>query len=123
MERLRQEAAQASGHFANTVPVLERRYSAPVLGRREPACNSKLLPRKSPMATDCELSMDRLPSRFRDWGNLSDRLSILVCAGPDGDGLTGSVFFGNPHRKGGSAIDRKSTRLNSSHANISYAVF
>src|SRR3712207_8438464 len=29
----------------------------------------------------------------------------------------------DPKREGGELVDRKSTRLNSSHANISYAVF
>src|SRR3712207_8191514 len=35
------------------------------------------------------------------------------------------VGFGNSHRRTATArhLDRKSTRLNSSHANISYAVF
>src|SRR3712207_8589879 len=31
--------------------------------------------------------------------------------------------FGNPHEMPLPGLDRKSTRLNSSHANISYAVF
>src|SRR3712207_7878432 len=36
----------------------------------------------------------------------------------------GGVHPGDAHRPGGPAdVDRKSTRLNSSHANISYAVF
>src|SRR3712207_7000483 len=30
---------------------------------------------------------------------------------------------GPPHHRAGAELDRKSTRLNSSHANISYAVF
>src|SRR3712207_8023778 len=34
-----------------------------------------------------------------------------------------SGFLFRPHRPGVYAQDRKSTRLNSSHANISYAVF
>src|SRR3712207_8255048 len=38
---------------------------------------------------------------------------------PPGGGLAGERHLGHPVRAG----DRKSTRLNSSHANISYAVF
>src|SRR3712207_7921264 len=34
-----------------------------------------------------------------------------------------AVVMGDPPPPGGSLQDRKSTRLNSSHANISYAVF
>src|SRR3712207_8398970 len=37
-------------------------------------------------------------------------------------GLVGETFLGLPHSTPWE-IDRKSTRLNSSHANISYAVF
>src|SRR3712207_8390293 len=40
----------------------------------------------------------------------------------DGDELQGSSFPTRYHSYG-RALDRKSTRLNSSHANISYAVF
>src|SRR3712207_9103864 len=39
------------------------------------------------------------------------------------DDATGPAVEGHPHRPAvGPAVDRKSTRLNSSHANISYAV-
>src|SRR3712207_9204780 len=34
-----------------------------------------------------------------------------------------AVFNSEPGRPSGGIVDRKSTRLNSSHANISYAVF
>src|SRR3712207_7336819 len=37
--------------------------------------------------------------------------------------IVGVHTSGNGHFKVGQSIDRKSTRLNSSHANISYAVF
>src|SRR3712207_7679927 len=43
-----------------------------------------------------------------------------------GDGRragSGCAGAGAPRRHGGAGKDRKSTRLNSSHANISYAVF
>src|SRR3712207_7106907 len=40
----------------------------------------------------------------------------------DRGGLDGAAVLGT-RRAGGSRRDRKSTRLNSSHANISYAVF
>src|SRR3712207_8403970 len=39
----------------------------------------------------------------------------------DGDGV--QVELPQPTERGGAGEDRKSTRLNSSHANISYAVF
>src|SRR3712207_8919766 len=45
---------------------------------------------------------------------------------PEGDAAAADpdVGGGGPHgRAGRRAVDRKSTRLNSSHANISYAVF
>src|SRR3712207_8578300 len=41
---------------------------------------------------------------------------------PDGDGEE-DPLRGHRHRPRGRGRDRKSTRLNSSHANISYAVF
>src|SRR3712207_7549688 len=63
----------------------------------------------------------------------SSRCFGLVAAG-EGDGLREQLAldaFGRgrehivrfPARRGGEELDRKSTRLNSSHANISYAVF
>src|SRR3712207_9017286 len=42
--------------------------------------------------------------------------SLAPTLDPDGDGVACEDFFG-------AMADRKSTRLNSSHANISYAVF
>src|SRR5215217_8538806 len=36
---------------------------------------------------------------------------------------SGAAGAPHPHRRSGARPDRKSTRLNSSHANISYAVF
>src|SRR5258707_15342326 len=44
---------------------------------------------------------------------------------PHGSGEPGGALFASPERLGSSLSrgDRKSTRLNSSHANISYAVF
>src|SRR3712207_6878640 len=41
-----------------------------------------------------------------------------------GGGAVGAPGLGDPlHLRGVGQVDRKSTRLNSSHANISYAVF
>src|SRR3712207_8351650 len=45
-------------------------------------------------------------------GGIPERTSEILAGGCDGD-------MGSPDQRG----DRKSTRLNSSHANISYAVF
>src|SRR3712207_7340875 len=42
---------------------------------------------------------------------------------PDGWAMAHVRFRHGRHRADGDAEDRKSTRLNSSHANISYAVF
>src|SRR3712207_8027424 len=61
-------------------------------------------------------------------GNLQDPESwagLRVHAGLPQRGACASIAFGRGHKKGGSRppLDRKSTRLNSSHANISYAVF
>src|SRR5215203_6604059 len=47
---------------------------------------------------------------------------LLVAARPQRLDVRGDVQFGEPRHVGG-IEDRKSTRLNSSHANISYAVF
>src|SRR5690606_40354651 len=61
------------------------------------------------------------------------RLALLVLAVVPGDGavrglgLTGLAVRGQQHRghqaERAEALDRKSTRLNSSHVKISYAVF
>src|SRR3712207_7891267 len=60
-------------------------------------------------------------TRRRRWG----RAGVGRDAGDAGDGSGGggvaSVVTGHLHGEG--LKDRKSTRLNSSHANISYAVF
>src|SRR5258707_12009794 len=62
---------------------------------------------------------------FRSQGNLAARVSIS----PEGKqpGVPGGSPNGTPGANGGAGggpgRDRKSTRLNSSHANISYAVF
>src|SRR3712207_7604257 len=55
---------------------------------------------------------------FRSRGRAgADRIVGPVRAAADGLGADPAAVFGDP------AGDRKSTRLNSSHANISYAVF
>src|SRR3712207_7720900 len=57
---------------------------------------------------------------------------VALRAAGGADGQRGAMVPAAPHRLGvhaapaavaGAAVDRKSTRLNSSHANISYAVF
>src|SRR5436305_9769802 len=57
------------------------------------------------------------------------RLLLLLAAGDDGVGLLLRLWFDARQRLelaqlrlGGRALDRKSTRLNSSHVRISYAV-
>src|SRR3712207_7454394 len=58
-------------------------------------------------------------------GERVDRVPIVGVIGRrSGSGDAGLDGFGSPAaRRGLAARDRKSTRLNSSHANISYAVF
>src|SRR2546430_3791686 len=46
-----------------------------------------------------------------------------VRAGGDEDGVGLDLAVADPHRPGPGKADRKSTRLNSSHSQISYAVF
>src|SRR3712207_9284681 len=64
------------------------------------------------------------PSRGQHHGQQADRehpalRDVPVAVEPHGGGGHGGRAGGaHPH-----AVDRKSTRLNSSHANISYAVF
>src|SRR3712207_7954494 len=60
---------------------------------------------------------DAGPSRYGD-GNTGE--NYLPGTGPDGGGFRAGTQAAPAHRYD---IDRKSTRLNSSHANISYAVF
>src|SRR3712207_8061176 len=91
-----------------------------------PRCGT---PRSSPGSLTCrkgdhvrsvhEMVVDRWPVRegglvgtfFRP-STPGPHPAVMVLGGSDG-GL----------REGSAAVDRKSTRLNSSHANISYAVF
>src|SRR3712207_6969438 len=70
---------------------------------------------------------DALPIyRTRLFGRLEERVfdNTQVLDADGIEGRIGSISFvaalGEPER---AAVDRKSTRLNSSHANISYAVF
>src|SRR3712207_7227859 len=69
---------------------------------------------------------------FRSVGGLGDALRPLVDAEVAADAVAGAVIVVEavrPQRLAGQRVervaagDRKSTRLNSSHANISYAVF
>src|SRR5947209_11612216 len=55
----------------------------------------------------------------RQRASRSALVSLVWRAGGDQRSERGNV----PHGRGGTFPDRKSTRLNSSHANISYAVF
>src|SRR3712207_7974430 len=49
--------------------------------------------------------------------------SVVVAADPDRAAARFAAWFDHPSRDVKWLVDRKSTRLNSSHANISYAVF
>src|SRR3712207_7677253 len=65
------------------------------------------------------LSRYDFPGNVRELRNLVERLAIL-CEGPVVSAAEAEDLL--PRRRGAPG-DRKSTRLNSSHANISYAVF
>src|SRR3712207_8109781 len=54
---------------------------------------------------------------------LDQTLAFLTNGVVDLDRSYGGIGIGWTHRTALAGIDRKSTRLNSSHANISYAVF
>src|SRR3712207_8060806 len=66
-------------------------------------------------------------------GELGDRLRVLLQGRVEGLDLLGALDLpqflrarpggGGGRGRRGRGVDRKSTRLNSSHANISYAVF
>src|SRR3712207_608228 len=64
-------------------------------------------------------------TRFRDWvkADVWQRLFDAVSDEPDMEYAMVDATIVKVHRHGQGAKDRKSTRLNSSHANISYAVF
>src|SRR3712207_9319119 len=49
--------------------------------------------------------------------------ATTILAGDGGGGRARGGWAVDPVARGAAAADRKSTRLNSSHANISYAVF
>src|SRR2546428_9287199 len=55
--------------------------------------------------------------------SLHDALPILAVRGHDGDTIARGDAVGGEMTREGVAQDRKSTRLNSSHDQISYAVF
>src|SRR3712207_9594629 len=61
-------------------------------------------------------------SALPDASHLCDRLVVLDAGAVVMDGPVREVL-GEADRLGRLDVDRKSTRLNSSHANISYAVF
>src|SRR3712207_8367125 len=73
--------------------------------RRPP--RSTLFPYTTLFRSDVEELLESLDSNFLGWSS-----------------ATAPVIMGNPDQPElGAELDRKSTRLNSSHANISYAVF
>src|SRR3712207_7219607 len=65
----------------------------------------------------------RSPARQRADDRLGPGLGRLLGGRADGDGAADAGRDERLLGPGGRASDRKSTRLNSSHANISYAVF
>src|SRR3712207_7779326 len=66
-------------------------------------------------------ALDRLPQTFCHHDAF--RRNLLVRRGPEGEELVALDWTQTGHGAVGQELDRKSTRLNSSHANISYAVF
>src|SRR3712207_7920998 len=60
---------------------------------------------------------------FRSGDVVAPRLGAVARAADGQGGDTRDGRHDGGHRGCGAAADRKSTRLNSSHANISYAVF
>src|SRR5256886_10121588 len=62
---------------------------------------------------------ERFP-QFRGWGEAPLRpLAVEAITASS----AGTVFLATPHEVSAELADRKSTRLNSSHSQISYAVF
>src|SRR3712207_7575761 len=60
---------------------------------------------------------------IHDNQDYSKGLADGVASNLSSEVVGGKAFVINPEETDYSAVDRKSTRLNSSHANISYAVF
>src|SRR3712207_8391276 len=63
-----------------------------------------------------------LPERHVDAGGLKPVARVAPEVDGD-DSVVGAVREEGRHARAARQVDRKSTRLNSSHANISYAVF
>src|SRR5256885_7590834 len=61
--------------------------------------------------------------RFKDAGNMTDRMSALTALVQSGHPLAAQALARFHKLFQHDALDRKSTRLNSSHLVISYAVF
>src|SRR5947209_15460988 len=88
-------------------------------------CHARL---RRPAAGRSSVPFDSCPGLMGLSSRLGSSAGASVAGGGDGLGLQrlGEDFFGSLHRYKGqllAQLDRKSTRLNSSHANISYAVF
>src|SRR3712207_8556044 len=77
-------------------------------------------PPRSTLFPDTTLFRSRFPADFV-WGAATAAYQIEGAANEDGRGESIWDRFSHTPRK--TVKDRKSTRLNSSHANISYAVF
>src|SRR5690606_41965107 len=56
-------------------------------------------------------------------GNMCDRIVRMRDGEIVGEDIPERGYVGEQARAGGTLVDRKSTRLNSSHVKISYAVF
>src|SRR3712207_7503152 len=71
-------------------------------------------------ATLEESEVFKSPPRFLPGANFLQNLELLAQSAPFVRALLNSIFVASVTT---ASTDRKSTRLNSSHANISYAVF
>src|ERR1035437_1427123 len=71
---------------------------------------------------DADLVERTVPRAVMRWVGWDDRVVVVTCVQPRGRGLDLARHC-NDVLPVVAQLDRKSTRLNSSHANISYAVF
>src|SRR5690606_22424050 len=89
---------------------------AAVLRIRESASNKGIA-----ITTDCNSRYCYLDPKQGAMIAIAESARNLICVGAEPAGVTDCLCFGNPDKP--DRLDRKSTRLNSSHVKISYAVF